>query len=418
MSPTPSPTPSAPAPGRVAIIGAGPAGMAAALSVHQAGHQVTLFERNSQARPAGNILNLWPAPIKALGLLGVDIDDLGAPCESIFRNLKGRQRVRVPLPEHVIRDYGGGFIGLLRPDLYERLAAALPEGVLHTECRVERIEQDTRSARLHLADGTVHEADVVIGADGINSLTRRAIWGETPIRPHNLQLYGGYTFEEPPTATRGLCVLTHSRTVQGAWTSIRSKGRDGFQWWVLHAHPVDTPVPTDLHAAATRLAVPFPDPLPSLIAATDPQHVQSWPIRDRKPLRQWSQGRITVIGDAAHPTSPYAAYGAGMATEDGYFLGRRLAGRDLTDHTTVAEALQAFETPRKPHTSRQSQTAWALGKVFHHAPAPLRLVRDAIFDRTPLLQKVVGEGTPGEILKQLDEIDIAEQAFTAARSQI
>ncbi|WP_432590759.1 FAD-dependent monooxygenase [Streptomyces sp. HD1123-B1] len=68
-------------------------------------------------------------------------------------------------------------------------------------------------------------------------------------------------------------------------------------------------------------------------------------------------GRITVIGDAAHPTSPYAAHGAGMATEDGYFLGRRLAGRDLTDHTTVAEALQAFETPRKPHTSRQSQTA-------------------------------------------------------------
>ncbi len=107
-----------------------------------------------------------------------------------------------------------------------------------------------------------------------------------------------------------------------------------------------------------------------------------------------------------------------MATEDGYFLGRRLAGRDLTDHTTVAEALQAFETPRKPHTSRQSQTAWALGKVFHHAPAPLRLVRDAVFDRTPLLQKAVGEGAPGEILKQLDEIDIAEQAFTAARSQI
>lgn len=63
--------------GRVAVIGAGPGGMAAALSVHQAGHGVVLFERYPQARPAGNILNLWPPPIKALGLLGVNTEDLG-----------------------------------------------------------------------------------------------------------------------------------------------------------------------------------------------------------------------------------------------------------------------------------------------------------------------------------------------------
>lgn len=65
--------------GRVAVIGAGPAGRVTALSVHQAGHEVLLLERYPQARPAGNILNLWPPPIKALGLLGVDTADLGAP---------------------------------------------------------------------------------------------------------------------------------------------------------------------------------------------------------------------------------------------------------------------------------------------------------------------------------------------------
>lgn len=406
-------SPTTAAPSRVAIVGAGPAGMAAALSAHQAGHHVTLFERSSQARPAGNILNLWPAPIKALGLLGVDITDLGAPCVSIFRNIRGKQRVRVRLPEHVVREFGGGFIGLLRPDLYERLVAALPPGVLQTECAVQRIEQDEAGVRLHLADGTTHEADVLVGADGINSLVRRTLWGDSPIRPHNLQLYGGYTLDDSVDTPHGQCVLTHSATVQGAWTSIRSKGRNGFQWWVLHAHDIDTPVPTDLHGAAAGLAATFPDPLPQLIAATDPAHVQSWPIRDRKPLKQWSKGRVTLIGDAAHPTSPYAAYGAGMATEDGYFLGRRLAGLDLTDPHAVSQALQKFETPRKPHTARQSQTAFVLGKVFHHAPAPLRPIRDAILDHTPLLQKAVGEGTPGEILKQLDEIDRAEAAFTA-----
>jgi 2-polyprenyl-6-methoxyphenol hydroxylase-like FAD-dependent oxidoreductase len=104
-----------------------------------------------------------------------------------------------------------------------------------------------------------------------------------------------------------------------------------------------------------------------------------------------------------------------MATEDGYFIGRRLAGLDLTDFTAVRQALDAFEAPRKPHTARQSQTAYVLGQVFHHAPAPLRPLRDAILDRTPLLQKAVGEATPAEILKQLDEIDNAERTFSTAR---
>ena len=159
----------------------------------------------------------------------------------------------------------------------------------------------------------------------------------------------------------------------------------------------------------------FPAPLPELIAVTDPANVQRWVLRDRKPLRQWSKGRATIVGDAAHPTSPYAAYGAGMATEDGYFLGRRLAGTDLSDYAAVRQALQDFETPRKSHTARQVQQAFVLGKLFHHAPPPLQTVRDAILDRTPFLQKVVGESTPGEILKQLAEIDAAEERFAAAR---
>ncbi|MFB4294999.1 FAD-dependent oxidoreductase [Actinomadura sp. NTSP31] len=400
--------------GRVAVIGAGPAGMATALSVHQAGHDVVLLERYPQARPAGNILNLWPPPIKALGLMGVDIDDLGSPCHTEFRNIAGRRRVAVHLPEDVVRDYGGGFIGLLRPALYERLLAALPPGVLQVNRRVERLEQDQDGVRLHLADGEIHECDVVVGADGIDSLVRRTLWGDAPKREHNLHIFGGFVLDADVPAQPGLCILTHSRTTQGAWTSIRHKGRDGFQWWVLTAHDARREFTGDLHATATGLAHGFPSPLPELIAATDPDDVQRWLLRDRKPLKQWSKGRATIVGDAAHPTSPYAAYGAGMATEDGYFLGRRLAGVDLRDHTAVRGALQAFETPRKPHTARQSQQAFVLGKVFHHAPPPLRIVRDLILDRTPLLQKAVGEASPAEIVKQIAEIDTAEHAFRAA----
>ena len=401
--------------GRVAVIGAGPAGMATALSVHQAGHDVILLERYHQARPAGNILNLWPPPIKALGLLGVDINDLGAPCYSEFRSATGHTRVRVDLPDEVVNDYGGGFIGLLRPELYERLLAALPPGVLQVDRAVNSFDQDDAGVRLHMTGGEVIEADVLVGADGIDSLVRRTLWGDAPKREHNLHIFGGFTFEGTVPAEKGLCIVSHSRTVQGSWTSIRSNGRDGYQWWVLGAHDASTEFTGDLHATATRMGAEFAAPLPQLIAATDPGNVQRWVLRDRKPLKQWSKGRVTLVGDAAHPTSPYAAYGAGMATEDGYFLGRQLAGVNLSDYAAVRAALDAFETPRKPHTARQVQQAFILGKVFHHAPAPLRPVRDAILDRTPFLQKVVGESSPGEILAQISAIDDAEQRFAAVQ---
>jgi 2-polyprenyl-6-methoxyphenol hydroxylase-like FAD-dependent oxidoreductase len=201
--------------------------------------------------------------------------------------------------------------------------------------------------------------------------------------------------------------IAHSRS----WTAIRHKGRSGYQWWVLTAHDAAQDLAGDYHRAATALAGPFADPLPRLVAATAPEHVQRWVIRDRKPLKQWPKGRVTLIGEAAHPTSPYAACGAGMATEDGYFLGRRLAGLNLTDHPAVAQALPDFGRPRRPHTARQSQTAYFLGQLFHHSPRPLAPVRDTVFDHTPFLQKVIGESTPGEILKQLDEIDETENSF-------
>jgi 2-polyprenyl-6-methoxyphenol hydroxylase-like FAD-dependent oxidoreductase len=399
-------TPSSPSPrGRVAVLGAGPAGMAAALGALQAGHEVVVYERYREARPAGNILNLWPPPLKALRSLGVDTADLGAPTDSEFRNVHGKVRVRVKLDEHVKREFGGGFIGLLRPELYERMLAAIPPGVLQFDQQVDRIEQDDRAVTLHFADGSTAEHDVLVGADGIDSLVRRTLWGDAPKREHRLHIFGGFTFAEVAGTEPNKCVLHHSRTTQGSWTSIRNKGRDGHQWWVLTATDPDAPAPADLKAAAAGLATGFPAPLPGLIAATEPGDVQRWVLRDRPALKQWSKGRATLVGDAAHPTSPYAAYGAGMSIEDGYFLGRALRGVDLTDLPAVQRALQSYEDPRRPHTAKQVQMAWMLGKVFHHAPAPLRPLRDFFFDHTPFLQKVAGDSNPREINKQLALIE-------------
>ena len=257
--------------GRVAVIGAGPAGMSAALSLHQAGHDVTLIERYKEARPAGNILNLWPPPIKALGLMGVEVEDLGAPCRSEFRSASGRVRAVVRLPQDVIDTYGGGFIGLLRPELYERLLAALPPGTLRVDTEVTAIDQDERGVDLTFADGHHERFDVLVGADGIDSLVRRTLWGEAPKREHHLHIFGGFTFDDTLGVETGRCVVSHNRTTQGSWTAIRHKGRSGYQWWVLTAHDAATDFTGDYHQAATALAQPFADPLPA-----------SWP-RPRRP---------------------------------------------------------------------------------------------------------------------------------------
>ena len=405
---------STPPRGRVVIVGAGPAGIATALSVAQAGHDAVLLERYPEAKPAGNIINLWPPPIKALGLLGVDTVDLGAGSYTEFRNLSGRPRVAVHLPEDVVRQYEGGFIGMLRPQLYARMLAALPDGVLQLDRQVERFDQDEGGVRVHLTDGTVLDADVLVGADGIDSLVRRQLHGEVPVREHDLHVIGGFTFEHPEGSDMRLSVITHDRTRQGSWGAIRDGGREGFQWWTVLKHDHRTPFTEEPHAVATAATAHFPAPLPQLVAATRPEDVFRWPIRDRKPLPQWADGRVTLVGDAAHATSPYAAYGAGMAIEDGYFLGRRLAGVDLADPAAVTRALLDFEGPRRPHSAAQVQQAFVLGKVFHHTPAPLRPLRDLVLDRTPLLQKQVGEASPREILAQLEEIDRVEGAFAPA----
>lgn len=388
----------------IVVLGGGPAGMASALALHTAGHDVIILERYREARPAGNILNLWPPPIKALGLMGVDVTDLGAPCHSTFRTAGGRVRADVQIPDDVVQRYGGGFIGMLRPELYRRMLAALPTGMLRTNQEVTRIQDRGDHVELALSDGSLIRTPLLIGADGIDSAVRRHLWGASEKREHRLAIIGGFTFDDVPRAEKGEAIIAHTRTVQGSYTSIRGGGRDGFQWWLLQACDPDAPAPADLRGSALAAAQGFGAPLTDLIEATGDRDVQRWVIRDRKPLRQWSKGRTTLAGDAAHATSPYAAYGAGMSIGDGYFLGKLLAGVDVRDLDAVGRALAEYDRIRIPHTTMQVQQAYVLGKVFHHAPAPLRPLRDFVMDHTTMLQKQIGERSPKEIVAQLDEM--------------
>jgi len=392
---------------RVGIVGAGPAGMAAALACLRAGLNVSVYERYPTVKPAGNILNLWPPPQKVLRLLGVDTNGLGAPATGSFRRSDGRVRANVKLPAHVVEEYGGGFIGLLRPGLYERMLAAIPEGVIHGGQELTHAVDTGDAVRLAFRGGLEAEVDVLVGADGINSAVRALLWGDAPPREQRLHLVGGYLFVDH--VTDYVTVVAHNRTTQGSYSAIRDQGREGYEWWVLEAFDPLVPFERDLLDWSIERTRGFAEPLPSLIAQTPREHLFRWEIRDRKPIRQWSKGRITIIGDAAHPTSPYAAYGAGMSIEDGYFLAAELERADLHDSDDVRRALQAFEDRRKRYTAGMSQQAYYTGMMFHRLPAPLRPLRDFIYDHTPLLQKIVGDAMPSEISAQLDEIDLVER---------
>jgi len=138
-----------------------------------------------------------------------------------------------------------------------------------------------------------------------------------------------------------------------------------------------------------------------MIDETPREHLQRWEIRDRPPLKQWSKGRVTLLGDAAHPTSPYAAYGAGMSIEDGYFLARELQAVEMSDTAAVKAALQRYEERRKPHTAQVTEQAFFNGRIFHHTPRFLRPLRDLIFDHTLFCRRSSATPLPATSLSNL-----------------
>ncbi|KAI2942837.1 hypothetical protein CBS147343_9186 [Aspergillus niger] len=109
-------------------------------------------------------------------------------------------------------------------------------------------------------------------------------------------------------------------------------------------------------------------------------------------MKKWSTGPVVCVGDAIHPVSPYAAYGMGMAIEDGYFLARALDGVDLRDLRRVKAGCEIYEEQRVDYVNHNMEFARFLGKMFHAVPRPLAQIRDLIFDHTPILRRFLGDG--------------------------
>lgn len=382
---------------RVAIIGAGPGGILAGLALHRAGYQVKVFERYPELRPLGGAIILNATGIVILRNLGVRIDDVFAAGLPEFRRHDGRVRVNFDIDMQLMEQAGvtGWQSGMMRSELYERLLEAAPADMIVPSHSYERYEETGDEVVVHFDNGQSYSADLLVGADGVMSKVREQLWGPSELKHLGIAVWLGWCELQGPD--RKKIVLHHDHQVQMGYAPLRYKGRDCFEWWFVEKCAVDQVEPSDPARYVREHIQHFAYPVPQILEATDTQHnLFRWVVKYRKPLKQWSKGRVTIMGDAAHPTSPYAAYGAGMAIEDGFFLAKYLAGTDLSDAHALAKGLRRYDEQRVDYTNQTTAFARFLGRMYHGVPAPLNRLRDLFLDHSSLPAKMIRKGVTEE----------------------
>jgi salicylate hydroxylase len=336
---------------RAVVVGGGLGGMAAAVALTQAGIDVQVHEQSQQLTEVGAGVSLAPNGLRMLERLGLgeSIERVGvryASPQLLFSD--GRPARHEP---HQFTQPGQN-IGIHRADLLALLAAQLPAGAVQTGHRCTGFRQDAGTATVSFADGTMATADLVIGADGIHSVLQG--FAVAPAKP----VFSGVV------AHRGLVPL------------LAAYHADSFQMWVGESkHFLVFPVragqllnyvgfvPSDTSVRESWSASSDPAVLAAHFAGWDPVIGQiiaaisgpggsgfQWGMYDRAPLPRWSIGRLTLLGDAAHPMLPHLGQGVNQALEDAVVLAALLGASAGSGE--VPDALAAYELLRRERTAR------------------------------------------------------------------
>ena len=377
---------------RVAIVGAGPGGVSAAIALLQRGFDVRLFEKHSAPKPLGGAVLLSVPVLAVLRSYGVDLENFGSFTFVEFRNNKGQVRARLPFNADVEKAMGikGWHYGMLRSNAFARMMELLPAGVLQPNAEFTKYTETGGGIIVEFKDGSSVEADVLIGADGIRSVVSRQAFGEPQLFHVGLRVWLAWC-DPVEGIPSNLGVISHSSRIQASYFPMLHDGKPGFEWWIVEPVNENCGTPDDVETYIRKLLSDFPaEPFSRFPDATDfSRQIFPWSIYNRPSLPAWSSGRVVCVGDAVHPVSPYAAYGMGMAIEDGYFLARSLAGRDLSDAAVVAQSYSKFEADRVAYVNHHVEFARKLGNLFHRLPYPLVKIRDLVFDHTPLLSRMI-----------------------------
>ena len=354
---------------KILVAGGGIGGVTTALCLARQGHEVSVFEQARAFEETGAGIQLSPNCTRVLHDLGLE-QALRAsaflPLGTQFRHWRtGRIIAASTLGDKAVRRYGFPYYHIHRADLLRVLveaAQALPNIRLHTGSAVRGFTQDDAGVSLSVAD-QVRTGQVLVGADGIHSVVRAGLWGDDKPRftgnvawralvPSNRLPKGMIQ----PTATawwgpgkhfvhyyvrRGelincVCVVEKSGWEVESWTEPgdRNELKADFAGW---------------H-----------DDIQRLIDSIDERSLFKWALHDRAPMSRWGNGRVTLLGDACHPTLPFMAQGAAMAIEDAAVL----AGCLAQDHD-VPVVLARYEGLRRERATRVQNGSRRNARVFH-----------------------------------------------------
>ena len=340
---------------KIGINGGGIGGLAAAIALRKAGHEVEVYDQARDYARVGADINLTPNAVRALKSLGVFealTETAARPTHRISRTWDtGEETSRLEMADAAEQKYGAPQLTIHRADLLNVLRLQLPDSVVLLGRRIEGIDNSGLHPSVRFEGGEPRTVDVLIGADGIHSPTRAALFG-----PENPQFTGLVSYRA--VVDRKTLDLPNLDAFTKWWgptldlqivTFPLNKGEETFVFATTSQddwrHESWT-MPGDVEELRKAYAGFHPEALALLDAC---KSVTKSALYVRDPLPNWSVGRVTLLGDACHPMTPFMAQGACMAIEDAVVLGRALTGVGEVD---VPEALKRYESARKERTAR------------------------------------------------------------------
>ncbi len=360
---------------RVIVIGSGIAGLSLALALRRVEIDVTVYERAPQLTEVGAGISLWANAFNALDYIGVGAAVRAASLPvnlSEFRTRNGHKIAGSFLTASLERQLKTTpFLAMIhRAELVALLSSYLPAETAHYGFECVGAETQGSRAVVRFKNGHCDEADLVIGADGIRSAIRTTLFGATQPR------YSGYT------CWRGVCSRAPA-VAPGYLAEWWGRGRrfgittlpgDRVYWWATKNEPAGGSA-EDERTAVTAAFQGWADPVTEIIAATPAAAVLRNDILDRPPTRCWSIGRVGLIGDAAHPTTPNFGQGGCLSIEDAAVLARHLSNR-----ADPVSGLKSFATERFPRTTAVTNESLRFGWIGQWEGRSSTWGRDTVFE--------------------------------------
>jgi 2-polyprenyl-6-methoxyphenol hydroxylase-like FAD-dependent oxidoreductase len=333
------------------IAGAGIGGLAAAIALRQAGVDVQVFERSRELREIGAGLMIWPNGTRSLQALGVEVKALTVK-RIAFCNWRGRKLMETPV-DAISQRFGSEVAFAHRADIQAALASTLGRDCIRLGADVGGFAEDGAQVQIKLRDGTVAAGDFLVGADGLRSVVRGQLLGDGD------PVYLGSTI------WRGMVGSARISLVQAHGSNWVGRGseflafhlaNDRIYWAGVTKEPRgENPGPRGHKPDVMQRFGNWAEPVPALIAATEDAAILRNDMYDRPPARRWSRGRVTLVGDAAHPMTPNLGQGACQALEDAVALGESLKGEfDLAEGFDLYERRRLRRANRVAAMSRQA----------------------------------------------------------------